>query len=435
MAIIKLPNKWQPRTYQLKSWTYLENGGKRAFLVWHRRAGKDEICLHWMACAAMQKPATYWHMLPEAAQARKAIWEAINPHTGVRRIDEAFPHEIRETTREQEMVIRFVNGSTWQVIGSDNYNSIVGSPPYGVVFSEWALADPFAWAYLRPILAENGGFALFITTPRGKNHAKKMYEGAIGDPGWYVETLTVDETDVFSPEQLERELNELIRENGYEIGKAIFQQEYKCSFSAAVLGAYYGKELEDAHKQGRITVVPHDPAYPVDTAWDLGKDTHMAVWCIQTIGYQHRIIDFVTGVGALPETVKALKEKGYTWGRHYLPHDAEPEQIGTGRSLKETIQSLGLRNTVVVPQQSVADGINATRLMLPKCAFDKEKCAYGIEALENYQAEWDQRLKRLKDKPRHDWASHPADALRYFATGYTPETDEEINYSKLYGNF
>jgi hypothetical protein len=154
---IELPAGWAPRGYQKKLWQYLEHGGKRADVAAHRRWGKDDIALNRAACAAFERVGTYWHMLPEAAQARKAIWDAINPHTGRRRIDEAFPKELRANTREQDMLIRFVNGSTWQVLGSDNYDSLVGSPPVGVVFSEWALAKPDAWTYTRPILAENGG--------------------------------------------------------------------------------------------------------------------------------------------------------------------------------------------------------------------------------------------------------------------------------------
>src|SRR5215475_7704425 len=175
---------WQPRAYQRKLWDYLERGGKRAVAIWHRRAGKDEICLHWAAVAAHQRVGVYWHMLPEQAQARKAIWDAVNPWTGQRRINEAFPRELRESTRETDMAIRFRSGSLWELVGSDNYNSLVGSPPIGVVFSEYALADPSAWGYLRPILAENGGWSLFITTPRGRNHASTFYEAARADDTW-----------------------------------------------------------------------------------------------------------------------------------------------------------------------------------------------------------------------------------------------------------
>jgi len=234
----RLPaNNWVPRRYQLPLWSYLESGGRRAVAVWHRRAGKDEVCLHWAACAAMQKPATYWHMLPEANQARKAIWEAINPHTGRRRIDEAFPSEIRSTTREQEMMIKFNNGSTWQVVGSDNYDSLVGSPPYGVIFSEWALAKPDAWAYLRPILAENGGWAMFIYTPRGDNHGKTTYDYALTSDEWFCELLTADKTGVFTPETLEEEKRELQSQYGASRGEALFKQEYYCSWVEAFEGS------------------------------------------------------------------------------------------------------------------------------------------------------------------------------------------------------
>jgi hypothetical protein len=187
-------------------------------------------------------------MLPEASQARKAIWEAVNPHTGKRRIDEAFPMEIRQTTREQEMMIRFVNGSTWQVVGSDNYDSLVGSPPAGVVFSEWSLAKPDAWAYLRPILAENGGWALFIYTPRGANHGKTTYDFATTENDWFAQLLTADETEVFTKETLEAEKRELISQYGASRGEALFKQEYYCSWTPAFTGkTVYPEFIEKFH--------------------------------------------------------------------------------------------------------------------------------------------------------------------------------------------
>src|SRR5512139_3434902 len=168
---IRLPHNWQPRPYQMPAWDYLERGGRHAELVWHRRAGKDELGLHWTAVASFQRTATYWYCLPQYNQARKAIWDAINPHTGKKRIDEAFPKELRKSTRNQEMMIQFVNDSTFQVVGSDNPDSLVGSPPAGIVYSEWALSNPDVRAYLRPILTENRGWQIFNTTPRGRNHA------------------------------------------------------------------------------------------------------------------------------------------------------------------------------------------------------------------------------------------------------------------------
>ena len=185
-----------PISYQIPAWTYLENGGRHAELIWHRRAGKDAICMHWASVAAFERVANYWHMLPQAAQARKAVWDAVNPHTGKKRIDEAFPISLRKATRNHEMQIEFLNGSTWQVVGSDNYNSLVGSTPAGVAYSEWSLANPSARAYLRPMLAENNGWQLFITTPRGRNHAYTTYEAARKDPSAFAQRLTAFETGV-----------------------------------------------------------------------------------------------------------------------------------------------------------------------------------------------------------------------------------------------
>src|SRR4029077_5410875 len=148
MSEIKVPfNEWMPRSHQANLWKYLERGGKRAVAIWHRRAGKDEIALHHAAVSAMTRPANYWHMLPEFTMARRAIWDAVNPHTGKRRIDEAFPHPIRESTRDHAMQIKFVTGSTWSVVGSDSVlqGGGLGSSTAGIVFSEWALANPSAW--------------------------------------------------------------------------------------------------------------------------------------------------------------------------------------------------------------------------------------------------------------------------------------------------
>jgi len=216
----------------------------------------------------MQRAGTYWHCLPEYGQARKAIWEAVNPHTGKRRIDEAFPEEIRETTRSQEMMIKFKNGATWQLVGSDNYNALVGSPPVGLVFSEYALADPRAWNFMRPILAENNGYATFITTPRGKNHAYSLYNYALEDPDWFAEKITAAQSGVFSKEMLDQEHRELIAQYGPDEGEAIFQQEYMCSFDGAIIGGYYANLMDQAEIDERICNVPYDPALPVITSWE-----------------------------------------------------------------------------------------------------------------------------------------------------------------------
>lgn len=417
MATIRIPNNWAPRPYQKKLWAYLENGGKRAIEVAHRRWGKDDVVLHWAATSAIQKPGNYWHMLPEASQARKAIWNAVNPHTGKRRIDEAFPEAIRSRTSDQEMFIQFLNGATWQVVGSDNYNSLVGAPPVGVVFSEWSLADPAAWAYIRPILLENGGWAVFIYTPRGRNHGATFFEGALEDPTWFAEKSTAEDTSVFSPEQLAQELKEYQREYGREDGEARYRQEYLCDFNVAVVGAYYGRLMTEAEDEGRVGVVPVERGVPVDTWWDLGRTDTTAVWFVQFVGGQRRVLDYygITGEDMDHFALmlqKKREERKWVYGRHYFPHDGGYVRQGMGgKSLAQMLTDLGFPTTVQ-PVTDLQVGIQSVRKMLPNCWFDREHCGTGLEALRQYRKEWDDVNKVFRNRPLHDWASHPADAFR-----------------------
>lgn len=426
MPKIMLPNKWEPRDYQQPLWRYMHGGGKRAIAVWPRRHGKDDVALHYTACAAHERVGTYWHLLPQQNQARKAIWDAIDPHTGMRRIDNAFPLGLREATRENDMLIRFKSGSTWQVIGSDNYDALVGTPPIGVVFSEYALSNPQAWSLIRPILLENNGWALFITTPRGRNHAKRMLDMAQASDDWFAERLTATETGVFSAAALHAERMELLQERGDEDGEAIYQQEYMTSFSAGLPGAYYAKAIDALEEGGRIGFVPYNPQKQVHTAWDLGRNDATAIWFVQRNGTGWDVIDYLanTSVG-IDWYVLALKERGYNYGEHLLPHDAENEQLvsSTG-SIKATVEGMGLRGVRIVPRtKSVANDINEVRQILPLCRFDKDKTAKGINALRSYRRIWDEKLKAYRDTPLHDWASDPADAFRTFAIGKPDDGD------------
>jgi hypothetical protein len=320
------------------------------------------------------------------------------------------------------MFIRFQNGSTWQVVGSDRYDALVGAPPIGVVFSEWALSDPQAWAYMRPIMAENDGWALFNYTPRGRNHGLATLETARAEPSWFGEVLTVDDTGVFAPETLQKERRELILEHGEDFGEALYQQEYFCSFQAAIIGAYYGREMVNAESEGRIGKVPWEPAVPVDTAWDLGIGDSTAIWFCQRVAKEWRLIDYIenNGVG-LDWYARALRERPYVYGEHILPHDADVRSLNDGKTRVETLHSLGLTKTTTLPRRRLEEGINAARLILPRCWFDAAKCARGIESLRSYQRNYDQRLKVFSDRPLHDWASHGADAFRYLAQGLAAE--------------
>jgi hypothetical protein len=418
--IVQLPHNWKPRGYQMPAWTYLEKGGRHAELIWHRRAGKDEICLHRAAQAAFERPATYWHMLPMASQARKAIWDAINPHTGKRRIDEAFPMILRATTRENEMMIRFRNGSTWQVVGSDNYNNLVGSPPVGITASEWALANPAARAYLRPILLENGGWQLYITTPRGKNHAWNTFTAAeramAQGKDVFAQCLSAYDTGALSREALDEELQNYIADHGEEAGESLFRQEYLCDWNAALLGTYFGREMRHALDEGRICDIDYDPAVPVETAWDLGHTDDTAIWFFQRVRGEKRFIDYYSASGQdIAHFAEVLERRNYKYGDHWLPHDARAKTLASnGKSVVEQLIAFGIRGKIV-PNLSLQDGIQAARMVFPACWFDETKCADGIEALRQYRRAWDQEKRIFLPRPLHDWASHGADAFRYAA--------------------
>lgn len=375
-----------------------------------------------------QRVGTYWHMLPHANQSRKAIWDAVDQDTGIRRIDAAFPHELRANvggTRESDMFIRMKIGSTWQVVGSDNFEGLIGSPPVGIVFSEWSQADPRAWALLRPILDANGGWAVFIYTPRGDNHGLSLYEHAIeskignNDPaGWFSEKISAKDTDVFTEHALADHRRENRRIFGTQSGDAYTDQEYYCSFTAAIVGSYYAEQIDEMETAGRVCHVPYDKGKLVSTAWDLGKRDHTAIWFFQQSGREVRIIDFYINSGMeLDHYAEVLRDKRYRYDEHIWPHDGDADFLGLDKTRVQTMRSFNIGKFRVLPKSSVEDGISAVRRLFPRCFFDKDKTAEGRKALRSYRHEWDEERLVFKDKPYHDWSSNPADAFRYLAMG------------------
>jgi len=361
-------------------------------------------------------------VLPYGNQARRIVGNGMSGE-GKKFID-YFPKEIVEKKSEQEMRIHLKNGSVIQLMGSDDPDKMVGANPVGCVFSEYSISDPSAWQLINPILAENGGWALFNGTPRGENHFYKMLLKAQADGAWYSSHLSVKDTKAIAPDELRKARDELNNE-------ARFQSEYMCSFKTPVEGSYYGTYMTKAYKDKRILEEVHpEPMLPVHTAWDLGMDDATSIWFFQLFKSEIRLVHYYENSGeGLPHYARELNRwaamKDVTYGKHYAPHDIKVRELGTGKSRLEIARSMGLKFSTVrkIP---IIDGIDAVRALLPRCWFNKTQCARGIEALKGYHKEWDSSKQVFRKSPVHDSNSHGADAFRTLAVGIKqPKLDEK----------
>jgi len=426
MADISLPYNWKARPHQVNFMRAMAiENKKRAVCVWHRRAGKDSASINFTAVEAHRKVATYWHMLPTQRQGRKVIWDAINPFTGQKVIDQAFPPEIRQATNNTDMKIELKSGSIWQVVGSDSFDSLVGSNPFGVVFSEYSIADPRAWDFIRPILMENGGWAIFIYTPRGKNHGWDLYQMAKDNPDWFCELLTIEDTKredgtpIVSRAQFEEEIKA-------GMDPLLAQQEFYCSFDAGLFGAYYTEEL----KRARFGDFPWDPRKPVHTFWDLGLRDATAIWFLQegNDGWIN-VIDYMEMANvSLIDWCKMVNEQPYSYGLHVAPHDIKRRDYATATSYLQTAAEHGI-SFEIAPQLSIREGIDAVKAFLPRCRFNMKNTSRGVDALYNYRREYNEKLKVFLDRPVHDWASHGADAFRIAALTF-PENYRSLSAAR-----
>lgn len=420
---IIIPYNFEPRHYQVDLYNCIPNGYKRAVAIWHRRSGKDKTIFNILVKEAFKRVGSYYYFFPSYSQGRKIIWDGAD-RDGFRFLNH-IPEGVRESTRNDEMKIRLKNGSLLQIVGSDNIDSIVGTNPVGCVFSEFSLQDPRGWDFVRPILAENDGWAIFNYTPRGHNHGFDLYEMAKRNPSWFCEVLTVDATRAISKQMIQDE-----RESG--MAEELIEQEFYCSFEAAIPGAYYAVELRKARDDGRITKVPVEDYSRVNTAWDLGMDDSTTIWFFQMVGREVHIVDYYEGSGfGLRHYADVLRDKKYLYGTHLAPHDIEVRELGTGVSRKSTAASLGIEFTVV-PRMLVEDGINSVRAMLGKCWFDADRCSHGINCLSSYRKDYDEKNRAFKMRPVHDWSSHGADGFRTLATGLDLVGDEAIEAAYSY---
>ena len=408
--IVDIPYNFTERDYQTPIFEAIVAWIKRIIMVRHRRAWKDKTCFNVIVHQAVNKVGVYYYVFPTYSQGKKAIWDWIDKD-GFKTLNH-IPQEAIKRKNDTEMKIELNNWSIIQIIGSDNVDSIVWTNPIWIVFSEYSLQSPAVWDFLRPILAENGWWAIFNFTPRWDNHAKELLDMARENPDWMVSVQTVDDTKAIAPEVLESERREIIQKNWSD---AIFQQEYYCSFDAWINGSYYAEILTQLEAAWHRTVVPYDQALDVFTVWDLWINDSTAIRFWQRFWKEIRIIDYYEMNGEwLSHYVWKLREKQYRYWTVWLPHDAQARSLQTWKTVQEKLYEYGFTDIQIVPKLSVLDWINSARAILPSCYFDKEKTERWWKCLKNYHKELDEKRMAFK-WPEHDWSSHWADAFRYLA--------------------
>jgi hypothetical protein len=398
-------------TPRLQAREFHDRTERFAVLVAHRRFGKTVAAVNDLIRDALTidlPNVRVAYIAPYLSQSKAVAWDYALEYT----------RDIPQIkVNHSELRIDFPNGARFRLFGADNYNAMRGLYFDAVVLDEMADFPASAWpTVIRPAIVDRKGRATIIGTPKGKNEFWEMYDYAKNHPDWWCRMFKASETNILDADELE--------EAKRTMGEDRYEQEFECSFEAAIQGAYYAQEMKTATTDGRVTNVPYDPAVGVTTAWDLGIGDSTAIFFAQYVGQEIRIIDYYesSGVG-LDHYAKVLSEKGYHYVEHILPHDVQVKELGTGKSRIETLDALGISDITIAPKLAVDDGIQAARSMIARCWFDEEDCARGIEALRQYRREFDERLKTWRGRPLHDWTSHGADAFRYLAVGKQTQQD------------
>ncbi len=423
-----IPRPWQEKFAQGMS------GKTRGYLLWARRHGKDIACWNYLIFQAIKKRGSYYYLYPAQNQARKAIWEGMTS-TGKKFLDYIPKGLYAKDPNNSEMQITLINGSIIRILGSDNHDALRSSNPIGVVFSEYAWHHPHTWdAVVEPILRENKGWALFNTTPFGKNHAYDLWEYAVKYPEtWYTEKVTNEESGMLTPKDFEE-----MKERG--VSEDIIQGEYYCNWNRGVEGAYYAKIIQKLRMDNKIKEVSKDDYAQVHTSWDIGFADSTAIFWFQLVQGMVYILDYYENNGeALPHYIKILEDRkdkhGYIYGTHYMPHDAGAGSMQTGGSLANRAYELGIKPVILPRENDRSIGIERVRKYLPRCYFDAIKCDRAIKCLDSYRKKFNEKMQCYADEPLHDYTSHCADAFRYLCqavedcqpnTSYTLEQHQTL---------
>ena len=401
---------YKPREV-FKSFHYREQ--RWAVIVAHRRCGKTVACLNDLIRRALlegKSDGQYAYLAPYYAQAKSIAWTYL--------VRYAEPALLKKN--ESELWVQLENGAKIRLFGADNADALRGNYLDGVVLDEMADMKPNLWGQIvRPLLSDRLGWATFIGTPKGHNGFYDIFSKAEQQDNWYVKVLRASQTGILPRDELD-DARSMMTEDQYEA-------EFECNFESAILGAYYGKEMRALTDEGRITTVEYDPLFDCHTSWDLGYSDDTAIFWFQAVLGEIRVLDYHSSNGEnIDYYTNLIKSKqleyGYKYGTHWLPHDARAKTLSSGgKSVIEQIATkIPIETLKIVPNLSLQDGIQASRMALQRAWFDT-KCQEGIECLRQYQREYDEDKKVFRDKPRHDWTSHGADAWRYLSIAYREE--------------
>lgn len=425
--LIRLPHIFKPRDYQRPFFDALNSDKYKIFVLnWHRRAGKDLTCWNAAIEKTAEKVMTTKYGFPTNDMARDNLWESYT-NDGIR-FTEYIPKELRLVKNKTDdglndslKKIEFITGGSVRIISTHNPARLRGGNSKLFVLSEFQMMDPIVLEIVMPIIEANDGKLVVNMTSNGDSAAKGLLEEWKQDSDVWVSVLSVDDTPVFSPKQMERIRRQTIsrfisRGLSEEEANAFVDQEYYCLWDSPVIGSYFGAAMRHAEDDKRIGNVPYEPQLKVNTYWDLGMDDSMTIWFVQFNNREVRCIDYLESSGeGLGYYINELGKKPYVYGDHYAPHDIAVRELGTGVSRLETARKLGINFTKVPRPDTKEDGINAIRQLLPRVWFDQNKCKRGIAGLKGYKKEWNDKLMVYKNHPVHDWTSHPTDAMQTLA--------------------
>lgn len=412
MAVRVITIPYTPR----KAFKAFHNRRERwACLVAHRRAGKTVACINDLIKRALtegKENGRYAYIAPYYSQAKSIAWDYLLRYTA----------DVRVTANASELWVELINGAKIRLFGADNPDALRGLYLDGVICDEYADMKPRVWGeIIRPLLADREGWAVFIGTPKGHNAFYDIWRTAQASDSWFATSIKASTSGLLPAGELEDARKGMTADQ--------YEQEFECSFEAAILGAYYGQELREADEAGRVTSVEYDPALPVFTAWDLGFHDDTAIWFYQVTPTEIHCIDFYSASGlSIPDYAEAVNTRGYRYAKHWLPHDARAKTLASGgRSIIEQLAEHmgGISKLAIVPSLSIQDGIQAARVMLPRVWFDRENCGEAVELLKQYQREWDDDKKAFRERPRHDFTSHCADAFRMLALSWRENKPKE----------